>query len=71
MMELQVGGMSCGHCAATVTSVVKGIVPDADVRIDLATGKVQVVTSDAASEAKRVEIASAITDAGYDVLAPS
>jgi copper chaperone len=67
MMELQVGGMSCGHCAATVTSIVKEILPGAEVRVDLAAGKVHVVTSNAADDAKRLEIARAITDAGYEV----
>ena len=32
MLELNVTGMTCGHCVRTVTQAVKGVDPEAQVR---------------------------------------
>ena len=63
MYELQVEGMSCGHCVSAVTKSVQAIDASAKVDIDLATQKVRV-----ASAAKLEDIASAISEAGYPVI---
>jgi len=63
MIELQVKGMTCGHCAMAVTRAVKEVDPTADVKVDLERASVR-VDSKAAAPA----IAAAITDAGYEVL---
>ncbi len=60
MIELDVEGMSCGHCVAAVTRAAQALDPQADVDVDLR-GKHVRVRSDAAPAA----IAAAITDAGY------
>lgn len=60
MYELQVEGMSCGHCVATVTRLVRQIDNNAIVEIDLAGKKVRVESS-----AGLDEIAAAITEGGY------
>ena len=58
----QVEGMSCGHCVGAVTQAVKSVDPQAEVKIDLATGKVEV-----ASQQEHAAIARAIEEEGYKV----
>jgi len=53
--------MSCGNCVKHVTKAVQKLQPGADVKADLATGKVEVSPSPADPAA----VAKAITDAGY------
>jgi len=57
-----VQGMSCGHCANAVTQAVKSIDPAAQVKVDLASGKVEVQ-----SQQDHAAIAKAIEDEGYKV----
>lgn len=60
----QVQGMTCGHCERAVTQAVKQVDPQADVKIDRPSGKVDVT-----SMADHAAIARAITDEGYTVAA--
>lgn len=60
----QVQGMTCGHCERAVIQAVQQIDPDAQVRIDRASGSV-VVDSTAPREA----LAAAIAEEGYTVAA--
>jgi copper chaperone len=57
-----VQGMTCGHCERAVTQAVKTVDPQAEVRIDRASGRVDVV-----SGKPRDAIAAAITEEGYSV----
>lgn len=66
MYELQVEGMSCGHCVNAVTKSVQAIDATAKVEVDLAQQKVRVT-----SGAKLEDIKSAVADAGYPVLSAS
>ncbi len=59
-----VQGMSCGHCERAVTQAVKSVDPTAQVKVDLAGGKVQVESAQ-----PREAIAKAIADEGYPVAA--
>jgi copper chaperone len=59
-----VQGMSCGHCEKAVTQAVKSVDPAAVVKVDLATGKVEVQSAQA-----REAIAKAIAEEGYPVAA--
>ena len=63
MYELQVEGMSCGHCVGAVTKSVQSVDASAKVDVDLATQKVRI-----ASSAKLEDIKSAVAEAGYPVL---
>jgi copper chaperone len=63
MINLQVKGMSCNHCAMAVTRAVHGVDPQAKVEIDLPSGRVAVD-----AQGTPQAIADAITDAGYEVL---
>lgn len=63
-MKFEVEGMSCSHCAHTVTAAVKAVEPAAQVEIDLKRGQVIVNGSD-----RRDAVAAAIEEAGYGVKA--
>jgi copper chaperone len=66
MLQLQVRGMTCGHCAAAVRQAVASVAPGAEVQVDVATGRVAVRGTD------RVEaVAAAIREAGYEVGEPA
>lgn len=60
----QVQGMTCGHCERAVTQAVQQVDPDAQVRIDRASGQVEVD-----STAPREALAAAIAEEGYTVAA--
>ena len=62
--SFQVQGMTCGHCERAVTQAVKQLDPDATVRIDRATGQV-----DVDSTKPREALAAAIAEEGYTVAA--
>ena len=60
----QVQGMTCGHCERAVTQAVQQVDPNAQVRIDRASDKV-----DVDSTAPREALAAAIAEEGYTVAA--
>ncbi len=60
--SFQVQGMTCGHCERAVTQAVKTVDPQAEVRIDRATGKV-----DVESAQPREALAHTIAEEGYAV----
>ncbi|MES3001720.1 MAG: cation transporter [Pseudomonadota bacterium] len=60
----QVQGMSCGHCERAVTQAVKTLDAQAQVKVDLPTGKVEVESSQ-----PREALARAISEEGYTVAA--
>ncbi|MEV7549440.1 heavy-metal-associated domain-containing protein [Amycolatopsis thailandensis] len=60
-----VKGMSCGHCASSVTEEVGGIAGVSAVNVDVASGKVT-VTSDTALDVQIVD--AAVTEAGYQLV---
>ena len=62
MITFEVPGMTCGHCARTITNALQEIDPAAQVTVDLAAKRVA-VTSTATAERLR----TAIQEAGYDV----
>ena len=60
----QVQGMTCGHCERAVTQAVQQVDPNAQVRIERASGMV-----DVDSTAPREALAAAIAEEGYTVAA--
>jgi copper chaperone len=62
--SLQVTGMTCGHCEMSVTKAIKKLDPQAEVKIDRASGKVEVETNQ-----PREALAQAIADQGFAVAA--
>ncbi len=57
-----VTGMTCGHCEKAVTRAIRQLDPQAEVKIDLASGSVQVQ-----SQQPREALTQAIADEGYGV----
>lgn len=62
-IEFQVEGMSCQHCVAAVTSAIRGQDATAQVKVDLATGRVAVESAQPVDALK-----AAIDEAGYTVV---
>lgn len=60
MIVLTVEGMTCSGCSAAVERVIKRVDPAAGVKVDLASGRVEVETAAAAQT-----LAEAVTAAGY------
>ena len=58
-----VSGMTCGHCEKAVTTAIKLIDPQAQVRIDRSQNRVEVETTQA-----REALAAAIREEGYNVV---
>jgi copper chaperone CopZ len=58
-------GMTCDHCARSVTEEVSEIPSVDDVRVDLASGRLEVTGRDVPDAA----IAAAVAEAGYEVSA--
>ncbi len=56
-----VGGMTCSHCAETVTNAIKTRETGADVSVDLESGKVEV-----AAGPDEAAIIEAVKDAGFE-----
>ena len=59
-----VQGMTCGHCEKAVTTAIKTLDPQAEVRIDRSQNLVEVQTEQA-----RDAVAAAISEEGYTVAA--
>jgi copper chaperone len=57
-----VQGMSCSHCVQAVAGAVQALDPQATVRVDLPTGKVEVLSAH-----DRAALAQAIREEGYTV----
>jgi copper chaperone len=60
MLRFNVSGMTCDHCAQTVSKAVRSVDPGAKVDVDLAAGEVAVQ-----GIAEATKIAAAIEAAGY------
>lgn len=61
MQKFDVKGMTCGHCVRAVTEAIKQLDDNAEVDINLAAGKMTVV-----SELPAAEIIKAVYSEGYE-----
>ncbi|HIS27905.1 MAG TPA: copper chaperone CopZ [Candidatus Avamphibacillus intestinigallinarum] len=66
-ITLNVKGMSCGHCKASVEDSLNALDGVSNVKVDLDSGKVNVTYDEA--KVKQVKLQEAIEDQGYDVVA--
>lgn len=64
MQAFRVQGMTCGHCERAVINAIKGLDPDAEVRVDREAGVVEVSTEIAGDQ----QIRAALHEEGYQVL---
>jgi copper chaperone len=60
-----VKGMTCSHCVASVTEEVSEIAGVHNVDVDLAAGKVTIVSDEPIPVQK---VAAAVTEAGYELV---
>lgn len=60
MLRLNVEGMTCGHCARSVTNAIRGVDPHAEVRVDLGAKRIEAETA-----ADPSAVIRAIAEAGY------
>ncbi|HEV2605707.1 MAG TPA: heavy metal-associated domain-containing protein [Microvirga sp.] len=61
---MQVDGMTCEGCVSAVKRTVQRLDPTAEVDVDLAHGRVHLMTN-----AQAVDVANALTKAGYEARA--
>jgi copper chaperone CopZ len=64
-----VSGMTCDHCVRSVTAEVGGLAGAESVTVDLVTGGVSTVTVVSAAPLDREDVAAAIDEAGYELVA--
>lgn len=62
-----VTGMTCGHCATSVTEEVSEVAGVTNVEVDLANGQVAVTSEAPVDDAS---VRAAVEEAGYAVAAP-
>ena len=63
--DYQVTGMTCGHCAASVTEEVSKIPGVTGVQVDVATGRVTVLAD---QPVPADAVTAAVDEAGYEVV---
>lgn len=64
----QVKGMTCGHCAKSVTEEITALDGVTDVHIDLVAGGTSAVTVTAARPLPAAEVRAAVEEAGYTLV---
>lgn len=62
-----VTGMTCGHCASTVTSKLKALDGVVDVHVEVVAGGTSTVTVASSAPLERADVAAAIDEAGYQL----
>ena len=62
--EITIKGMTCGHCAASVTKELEAITGVTGVQVDQPGGKAQVESTNVTHE----QMAEAVEEAGYEAL---
>ncbi|MFT4470843.1 heavy-metal-associated domain-containing protein [Arthrobacter sulfonylureivorans] len=66
--EYRVAGMTCGHCASSITEVLSALDGVRDVQIDLVPGGISTVTLAAARPLDEDAVRSAVAEAGYELI---
>ena len=65
MISFSVSDMTCGHCVSSITKAVKAVDHAAQVRIDLATHRVDIDPT----EVSAADLSAAISEAGFTPVA--
>jgi copper chaperone CopZ len=66
--NINVDGMTCGHCVNAVTEEISKIPGVTAVNIDLRAGEISPVTITAGNEISDADIAAAVEEAGYSIV---
>lgn len=64
--EYTVKGMTCDHCAGSVTAEIQKIPGVTNINVEVATGR---VTVEGGEQVTDVAVAEAVEEAGYEVVA--
>jgi copper chaperone len=67
-MDVQVVGMTCGHCVAAVTEELLALAQVTDVSIELNVGGASTVHIESTAPVSHDELRGAIDEAGYELL---
>ncbi|MGP0222174.1 MULTISPECIES: heavy-metal-associated domain-containing protein [unclassified Paenarthrobacter] len=67
--NINVSGMTCGHCVSSVSEELEALSGVQDVKVDLNPGGLSAVTITSTSELSPSEIGEAVAEAGYVVVA--
>ena len=67
---VNISGMDCSHCVASVTEELQGLDGVQDVAVDLHKDGISVATITSAAELDPKEIGEAVAEVGYAVVAP-
>lgn len=65
-IEISIDGMTCGHCAMSITNEIATLEGVASVKVDHTTGKALVETTSGVSEK---DLSDAVAEAGYTATA--
>jgi copper chaperone len=65
MPEIQVKGMSCGHCVAAVTEAMNSLPGVSNVQVDLSSGR---VSYDSAAPVPKEELDRVVKTAGFELV---
>lgn len=65
MPEIQVKGMSCGHCVAAMTKAMASLAGVSNVKVDLASGR---VSYDSAAPIPQEDLARVVRAAGFELV---
>lgn len=63
---ITVSGMTCGHCVSSVKEEITELPGVTDVRVDLASGRVEI---DSTTPLSDEQLRAAIAEAGYEIVA--
>lgn len=68
--QLEIKGLTCGHCVASVTEELSEIPEVSGVEVELNSGKeaISIATVTAASDLSDVALAAAVDEAGYELV---
>jgi copper chaperone len=65
MPEIQVKGMSCGHCVAAMTKAMNSLAGVSNVQVDLASGR---VSYDSAAPLPTADLTRVVKAAGFELV---
>lgn len=68
--QLEIKGLTCGHCVASVTEELSEIPEVSGVEVELNSGKeaISIATVTAAADLSEVALAAAVDEAGYELM---
>lgn len=68
--QLEIKGLTCGHCVASVTEELSEIPEVSGVEVELNSGKeaISIATVTAAADLSEVALAAAVDEAGYELV---